>query len=201
MKSKLTMEVAFARIPERQSEALVYIEGRVFVVPAPGNLRGVPPHDLGQFIVEHALKWQTGFWGYVARGVVFPSMSQTSGNRRLHGEEHSRAAIRGAKDHLAEVESLAGVVATIVRSNIDNNPDRMKHLIAGTFWPPSSTAPSLSVENLQDACRAFRKVEADWRALPMGDTLRFRWSFRAHPLAPANPLDEQATHRRRRARR
>ena len=36
----------------------------------------------------------------------------------------------------------------------------------------------------QRACRAFREVEADWRALAVGDSLRFRWS-KTKPSSPA----------------
>jgi hypothetical protein len=195
------MEVAFGRVPERQSEALVHLDGRVLVLPAPGNFRLSPPHDLGHFIVENTLRWQTGFWGYIARGVMFPSMYQKSGTRPPHGEEHSRSAIRGAKDHLAEGESLAGAVAAIVRENIDADPDRIRHIWKQAFWPPNSTAPNMPLDDIQCACLAFRQVDADWRALAMGDSLRFRWSFRANPLAPENPLDQRAPHRRRRAHR
>jgi hypothetical protein len=192
------MEVAFFRIPERQSEALVYLGTRLFCVPTPGNFREVPPHDLGQFIVEHELGWQTGFWGYIARGVVFPSMYQKSGTRLLHGEERARAAIRGAKDHLAEVESMAAAVTAIVRGNLDDNPDRMRQVFNETWWPPAATAPRLSIGEIRRACQAFRRVVADWCALATADGLRFRWSFRAHPLAPPNPLDATARNRRQR---
>jgi hypothetical protein len=184
------MEVAFVRVPKVQSEAVVYLDhGRVFRIPTPGGLTHVPPHDLGQFIVEHELGWQTGFWGYIARGVVFREMVQEEGTRPPHGEERSRTAIRGAKDFLAEAECLAGAIANIARSNLDGDGGRMTAMLAKGWWPPHSKGPQLPLADVQRACRAFRQVEAGWRALAIGESLRFRWSLRRNPIAPENPLD------------
>jgi hypothetical protein len=192
------MEVAFVRVPGRAlCEGVVHRDdGRVFIVPNPGAFRRVPPHDVGQFAVEHALGWQTGFWGYVARGVVFPGMQQQRGARAPHGEERSRAAIRGAKDLLAEAESLAGAVEAIVRAKLNHDAQRMSALLADSWWPPCSRAAQLPVADVQRACGAFRQIERDWQALACGDSLRFRWSRRPGPQAPENPLDVAAAQRR-----
>jgi hypothetical protein len=192
------MEVAFMRIPERAKvEAVVRLDhGRVFCVPSPGAINRVPPHDLGQFIVELELGWQTGFWGYIARGVVFPTMVQLEGKRPPHGEERSRAAIRGAKDLLCEVEMLAGVIGAIAHDNVDRDPGRAAAMLAKAFWPPHSQAARLPMEDVQRACRAFRQATEDWRALAIGDGLRFQWRRRKHPLAPDNPLDRQRSRSR-----
>ena len=195
------MEVAFVRVPGRvQSEAVVrHEDGRVLVVPSPGAFREVPPHDLGQLVVEQALGWQTGFWGYVARGVLFPGMSQTEGRRRFHADERSRAAIRDAKELLAEVESLAGVIALLARGELDRDPDRVAHELANAWWPPRSSAAGLPIADVRRACDAFRGAERDWRALPPGGCLRFRWAWRRNPCAPENPLDVRAVGRRARS--
>ena len=191
------MEVSFVRVPEINCEAIVHLDnGRVFSVPSPGGLRHVPPHDLAQFVAEHALGWQTGFWGYIARGIVFPGMYQKAGTRPPHGEERSRAAIRGAKDFLAEVERLAGTMAAIAQGNVDGDPSRALAILAKGWWPPPSTASQLPIADIQRACHVFRKAEADWRALAPGESLRFRWSLRRNPMAPENPLDLAALDRR-----
>ncbi len=193
------MEVSFVRVSELQCESLVRFDnGRVFSVPSPG-LRQVPPHDLGQFVVEQTLGWQTGFWGYIARGVVFPGMSQVEGKRPQHGEERSRTAIRGAKDLLAEVEALAGAVADFARANLDGDPDRVAGLLKKGWWPPQSRATELPLAEIRHACDAFRQAESDWRVLRLGEALRFRWTLRRNALAPENPLDlaNTARHDRR----
>jgi hypothetical protein len=191
------MEVAFVRVPERhQCEAVVSFDsGRAFRVASPGAFRPMP-HDLGQFVVEHELGWQTGFWGYIARGLVFREMIQEKGKRPPHGEERSRAAIRGAKDLLAETEILAGAIAEIARADLDCDPSRAAALLARAWWPPHSNAAQLPIADVQRGCRAFRQVEAAWRALAIGDSLRFRWSLRRNPLAPENPLDLAAPAKR-----
>jgi hypothetical protein len=192
------MEVSFVRVPKIECEGVVrFANGRVFSVPSPGGFREVPPHDLGQFIVEQTLGWQTGFWGYIARGVVFPSMEQTSGKHPPHGEERSRAAIRGAKDLLAEVEALAGAIASLARGHFDDDPDRVAGLLRKGWWPPHSKAAQLSLAEIRRACGAFRQVEHDWRALDVGDSMRFRWTLRRNPIAPENPLDLATAAKRR----
>src|SRR5262249_9647579 len=128
------MEVTFVRVPETVCEGVVrFDDGRVLSVRSPGALRTVPPHDLGQFVVEHELGWQTGFWGYVTRGVLFPGVTQTAGRRAFHRDERSRAAIRGAKDLLAEVEMLAGVVGAIALAHADDDPDRVAAMLRDTW--------------------------------------------------------------------
>ena len=190
------MEVSFVRV-ERQSEAIVHHDrGRVFRVRAPGALRESPPHDLGHFIVERELGWQTGFWGYVARGVLFPGIEQLEGARRFHQDEHTRAALAGAKDLLTEAEGLADVIRQIARGSLDRDPGRVVALLARAWWPPHSRVRELPIADLARACRAFRQADADWRALALGDRLRYRWTSQRHPLAPENPLDVRPLRRR-----
>lgn len=184
------MEVEFVRVPEIACEAVVRLDGRrVFRVRNPGSWRAVPPHDLVQFIAELELGWQTGFWGYIARGVVFPGMTQEEGKRPPHGEERSRAAIRDAKELLSETEMLAGAIADLARANLDGDAGRVAAFIAKGWWPPHSKATQLPLADIQRACRAFREIESRWRSLATGESLHFRWSLRRNPLAPENPLD------------
>jgi hypothetical protein len=191
------MDVQFIRVPRRECDAVVRLrDGRVMRVINPGNVRQIPPHDVAQFIVEHTLGWQTGFWGYVARGIVFDGMEHESGRRALHGEERSRTAIRGAKHLLAEAECLAGMVYDLVRDGQDGELSAIARVMAGFSWPPDASAPSLNPADVQRACQACRAVADEWRALPMQGSLSFRWSFRAGAHAPANPLDEKQPRRR-----
>jgi len=191
------MEITFTRVPEVQCEGVVRLDnGRVFQVRNPGAFKQVPPHDVGQLVIELELGWQTGFWGYIARGVVFREMTQIEGKRPPHGEERSRAAIREGKDLLAEVECLAGAIAAIARDNVHADPSRASAMLAKSWWPPHSRAARLPIADIRRACRAYRQAEADWHALAVGDSLRFRWSLRKNPLAPENPLDVATSSRR-----
>ena len=193
------MEVTFTRVPVRECEGLVRRDdGRVFVVPNPGSYRRMPPHDVGQFVVEQTLGWQTGFWGYVARGVVFPGMVQKGGKRAPHGDERSRAAIRAAKDLLAEAEALTGAVSALVGGDLDGDPDRVASLLADAWWPPASQARLLPFADVRRACRAWRQVMHDWPLLAFGEGLRFRWSYAGSAHAPENPLVGVAAGRRAR---
>jgi hypothetical protein len=127
-------------------------------------------------------------------------MQQREGTRALHGEERSKTAIRAAKDFLAEAEGLAGAVGNLVRANLDDDPQRITRSLADRSWPPRSTVLGLPVADIQRACRALRQVESDWRALPLGDSLRFGWSLRKNPCAPENPLDARPSNKGRTSR-
>jgi hypothetical protein len=191
------MQVAFGLDPERGCEAIVHRDdGRVLVVPNPGGIRHVPPHDLGQFVVERELRWQTGFWGYVARGVVFPGMTHRAGGRGFHEDERSRAAIRAAKDLLAEAEALADAVAGIAREGFLHDPSRVAAAFRRSWWPPTSRAPDeIPVAEIQQACHAFREAGDAWLALADGVHLEYRFSRRPGAYAPQNPLDHARARR------
>lgn len=192
------MDVEFVRVPETVCKAIVHRDdGRVFSVRNPGGLKQVPPHDLGQFIVERELGWQTGFWGYIARGVVFAEMTQLHGTRPPHGDERSRAALRAAKDLLAEAEGVAGTIAAIARAGADGDPDRVARMLADAWWPPHSQAASLALADVQRACHGFRQAGLDWQSLAVGGSLRFHWTRRRNPRCPEHPLDIAAAANRR----
>jgi hypothetical protein len=185
-------------VPETVCEAIVHRDdGRVFSVRNPGGLKQVPPHDLRQFLAERELGWQTGFWGYVARGVVFRAMTQLQGSRPPHGDERSCAALRAAKDLLAEGEAVANAIASIALAHADDDAGRVAKMLADTWWPPHSRAASLALADVQRACRAVRQAGVDWQALAIGDRLRFHWTRRRNPLCPEHPLDVAAAANRR----
>ena len=191
------MEVSFVRTPSGCDSIVRFDGGRSYRIRNPGSFLAVPPHDLRTIPRRARIAGGLGFWGYVARGVVFPGMSLESGNRPPHGEERSRAAIRAAKDFLAETEMLAGAIADLARAGLDDDPRRATAALADGWWPPHSLATKLPMADRR-ACDLFRRVAATWPQVPMNEALVLRWSLRRHPLAPKNPLDAESERREQR---
>jgi hypothetical protein len=65
-----------------------------------GYRRDQPPHDLVQYVVEAATRYEHGFWGLVAKGATF----RTTGRRRT---KPGRAVIAEHRAELRASEQLA----------------------------------------------------------------------------------------------
>jgi hypothetical protein len=182
------MQVTFTRTAPRGCLTTVRLDdGRSYQVPVfsvPKRL----PHDLCHFAVEHELGWQTGFWGYVARGAVFPGMQQTGGRRPFHAEQRVRELLAPAKDLLGEGENLVATIQKIVDGNLEHDARAVARLFENAWWPPDARANRLPLEDIRRGCGAVRLAEARWRALAIGDSLQLTWSLRRGAGAPEPPL-------------
>src|ERR1051325_2112941 len=77
------------------------------------------PHDIAHYIVENALGLEGGFWGRVAAGGVFPSMTYVDGRRRPKAAERSKTALRAGPDELADAEVLVRIFSDTIREGHD----------------------------------------------------------------------------------
>ena len=97
------MEVSFWRDDEARVSGWDAVRGRRTRVP--GSVmalgRGVISHDLAQYVIEAATRYEHGFWGLVARGATF----QSTGRRRT---KPGRALIATHRTELLASERLAG---------------------------------------------------------------------------------------------
>jgi hypothetical protein len=181
------MDVTFTRTDRQACETvIVRDDGRSFSVPVYSVPRRLP-HDLAHLAVEAELGWQTGFWGYVARGAVFPGMRQRGGRRPFHADERSRALIAPAKDLLGEAENLVAVITKIADSDCEDDERAVARTFADSWFPPQSRARQLPTAEVRRACAALRRAESAWQALAVGESLKIRWSLRRGPHAPEHP--------------
>ena len=125
-------------------------------------------------------------------GVILQAWNQRSGRRPPHGEERSRAAIGGTKDHLAEVESLAGAVAAIVTSGCSNR-DRTDSAPAGR-----SSCGGRRTRRRRGACA--RRHPARVRRVPPGQGRLAGAGHEARACASAGPFAPTRWRRTERAR-
>jgi hypothetical protein len=64
------------------------------------------PHDLAHYVVEKTLMIEDGFWGSIAAGAVFPTMTYLAGRRKPRAAERSSALLKANARALADAEIL-----------------------------------------------------------------------------------------------
>ena len=87
------MLLRFTRLDERRYETVITrSDGVTYHVKGVGHMSSLP-HDLAHFAVEQGLRITGGFWGSVADGAVFGSLTHVSGRRKPHAAERSNAVV------------------------------------------------------------------------------------------------------------
>ncbi len=64
------------------------------------------PHDLAHFLVEKTMRLHRGFFGNVADGAVFKSMTWLAGRRKPKAAERSAGLLKQTEAALNEAEVL-----------------------------------------------------------------------------------------------
>ncbi|MBI3687207.1 MAG: hypothetical protein HY241_07680 [Actinobacteria bacterium] len=123
------------------------------------------PHDLVHFVVETHLRISWGFWGRVAAGADFGSLSQLAD--RLAAGEQPADASGGAE--LAQVECIVRAVWPPDDPVTDEELlDQVEAWCRQRRIPPPETLCAQTLERLRARLRA---VEEQWRTLAAGQSL------------------------------
>src|SRR6267378_4318541 len=67
------------------------------------------PHDLAHFLVEKALRLRHGFFGNIADGAVFKSMTYVEGRRKPKATERSETLLKKNLAALNDAEALVRI--------------------------------------------------------------------------------------------
>lgn len=166
------MRVVFPRLTDgSENHAVVRRDdGVIYRVRGNGQRCGPElPHDLAHFVVERALGLTDGFWGSVAAGAVFTSMSHVSGRRRPHASETSKAIKREQRAAIQYAEAMVFLVENIT-SDDGASIRRLTGRLLATLPPPYPEP-----EVIRPAVAALREATARWRALEPGEELELTW--------------------------
>ena len=68
------------------------------------------PHDLAHYVIEKALRIEDGFWGSVAAGAVFASMTYLCGRRKPKAAERSSALLKANARALVDAEVVVRIL-------------------------------------------------------------------------------------------
>ena len=133
------------------------------------------PHDLAHYVIEKALRIKDGFWGSVAAGAVFPSMTYLAGCRRPKAAERSSALLKAHARTLVEAEVTVRIFNdTIEEGDRENSPVLAARLNDRLPLAGQKLCP-ISPRDIAEVYSAYKAVLRDWKALPVGGILIRHW--------------------------
>ena len=165
------MDVIFTKTTTRRYDAQVERDGVVLSVQTfdrPARL----PHDIAHVIVENGLMLKYGFWGLIAAGVLFSNVRVVSGRLRARAAERSRALLKRARQYSTEAEILVSVILEIAELGLEDW-QQIESRLKRVWQPAKSQRSPLHRLEVMNVCCQLRDAERDWKALPIGGTLRF----------------------------
>jgi hypothetical protein len=133
------------------------------------------PHDLAHYLVEKALSIENGFWGSVACGAVFPSMTHLAGRRKPKATERSSALLKANARALIETEVLVRIFNDTIEQGHEENSTVLAGRLQDRLACPRTKLHPISSRDISAVYSAYKALQQDWRTLPIGGTLTRRW--------------------------
>ena len=143
--------------------------------------KGRLPHDLVHHVVESEIGLDQGFWGSIADGAVFPSMTWLYGRRRSHATERGEAVMSANHDPLNAAEVLAAIFAAALERDFAGG----EIVLAGEIhrrWTSRSGGgggTDLSRDQTARTAAALRDMAERWERTPVGQSLSVAWNRRS----------------------
>ncbi|HYH79346.1 MAG TPA: hypothetical protein VEX86_06105 [Longimicrobium sp.] len=170
------MLLQLTRLDERRYETLITrSDGVKYLVKGVGHMAAIP-HDLAHFAVERGLDIRRGFWGSVADGAVFGSLTHVSGRRRPHAAERSKQVLKENKHQLTETEILVGLFNQALEEGLGPESPVLRARLRRYLWTPPGHRPRrFSDEESAAVCARWKEMLELWQNLPIGGTLELVW--------------------------
>jgi hypothetical protein len=105
-----------------------------------GHMSAIP-HDLAHLAIEQALRIRRGFWGSVADGAVFGSMTHVSGRRKPRAAERSKEVLKANQDQLTETEILVGLFNQALEEGLGPESPVLRDRLRRYIWTPPGHQP------------------------------------------------------------
>lgn len=173
------MLLTFIRLDDRRYETLIRREDGVsFQVKGVGHMYAIP-HDLAHLAIEEALGLHCGFWGSVADGAVFTTMTYLGGRRKPHAAERSKGVLKANEPTIGEAEVLVATFNSALERGYGPDSVFLRERLRERWTPPGRPGRQVSEADISAACDAWLRMRALWQALPLGGALSFVW-----PTAP-----------------
>ena len=171
------MRVTLTRLGERAYESHVLREdGTRYRVGGVG-LKFAVPHDMAHFAIEGALGLRRGFWGSIAEGAVFKSMTHVDGRRRPHAGRRSSEVLKANAVTISEAEMLVAVVNNALERRPSNQEHAVRAALKTRNLAPRGRehAREFTSEQIARACSAWNEMLEIWEALPIGGHVELHW--------------------------
>ena len=169
------MKLTLTRLEHRKYETTITRDDGVSY-----RLQGVAhmfaiPHDLAHFLVEKALRLRHGFFGNIADGVVFKSMTYIGGRRKPKAAERSETLLKKNLAALNDAEALVRIFNdTIEQGHAEDSAVLQRRLCERTVRAGVAFRTFSAVE-ISEVYAAYRTMLAKWQELPVGEQLELRW--------------------------
>jgi hypothetical protein len=170
------MQLVFKRLDDRHYETLITrSDGVRYLVRGIGHMAAIP-HDLAHFAIERALGIQRGFWGSVAEGAVFASLTHVSGRRRPHAAERSDQILKRNRDDLNATEILVGLFNQAMEEGLGPESPELRRRLQRYVWTPPGREPRRFTEpEVESACAGWHEMLELWRNLEVGGSVELEW--------------------------
>jgi hypothetical protein len=133
------------------------------------------PHDLVHFLVEKALNLRRGFWGSIADGAVFKSMSYIDGRRKPKAAERSDTLLKHNLAQLNEAEVLVRIFNDTIEQGHAEDSMVLQNRLRERIARPGSPFHTFSAAEISGVYAAYQDMLVKWRELPLGGELELRW--------------------------
>jgi len=170
------MQLRLTRLDERRYETVITrADGVTFHVKGVGHMSDIP-HDLAHYAVEQGLRIRGGFWGSVAAGAVFGSLTHVSGRRKPRAADRSRQVLKANKDELTETEILVGLFNQAIEEGLGPDSPELHDRLRRYTWTAHGRTPRQFTEaEITATCAGWRRLLERWRKLPIGGTMELMW--------------------------
>jgi hypothetical protein len=133
------------------------------------------PHDLAHFLVEKALRLRHGFFGNVADGAVFKSMTYLDGRRKPKTAERSAALLKQNQAQLNDAEVLVRIFNDTIEQGHAANSGVLQQRLRERLARAGVEQRSFSAAEIAAVYAAYGDMLGKWQDLPVGGAMQLRW--------------------------
>jgi hypothetical protein len=133
------------------------------------------PHDLAHFLIEKALHLRHGFFGSIADGAVFKSMTYVSGRRKPKAAERSETLLKKNLAALNDAEALVRIFNDTIEQGHLEDSLVLRQRLRERLVRPGVAFRTFSPAEISEIYAAYRAMLAKWQELPVGGQLELRW--------------------------
>ena len=170
------MNLTVTRLDERRYETVIQRrDGVRYHVKGVGHMFAIP-HDMAHLAVEQPLGLHRGFWGSVAEGAVFGSMTYLGGRRKPGAAERSRQVLKANHGHIGEAEYLVRIFNDALQEGHGPDSAVLRARLREQWTAPGHTPRRFTDEEIARVCAEWKRMLELWRALPIGGRLELDWA-------------------------
>ena len=133
------------------------------------------PHDLAHFLVEKALRLHRGFWGSVADGAVFNTMSYIGGRRKPKAAERSESLLKINAAPLNDAEAVVRIFNDTIEQGHHENSPVLRERLRSRLARPELEFHRFSDAEISEVYGAYQDMLAKWQKLPVGGSMELKW--------------------------